>query len=658
MKGTMKIKSIITICASVLILGFTSCEDMLRVSAPDKVYDGDYKVDKAIDTVYSVLGVIKQLQKVADRTVLLGELRGDLVAITDHATEDIRDLYKFDYQANKDKMAKNKYNNPLDYYSIINNCNFFLDRADTTLMRNQDSVLLKEYIPMLAYRAWAYLQLGQIYGEVYYVDKPLSSEDQAVAYASGKKLNIKELADTLLKDFKPKFMDYDLPQYGSLGGGTNGDGSKAESHDAKNLFIPIRLIMGDLYLWAERYPEAAICYHDYLTDDYEYIATGLSSILWLGPDFMYLGEDTYSGTFGKDSKPICYIPMESEKYGGIMTDLPNVFNSTKDNDYWYQVTRSNALTSLSARQNYCYHSINEQSMYVSPVYMQDKSVYDGTLLRGDLRLQSILKMKNSDEDQDDPTLNNYRQTLNKINSEKVCLYRNDLVYLRLAEALNRAELPETALMILKTGLCDRVYGEYSTAADKGKVYAISDNEIQRAASKGMSIVYEWNMDMALAYRERVDLNDYTKRTINGHSTPAEYTVYNTQSKYNNTMGIHSRGCGNAAIDTTYKIASTCIDLTDSIRYVEEMILDEMALETCFEGYRFGDLMRISMHRAADAGKEGAGGFADNTFLARRVASRESATMENAFGGLDGTLYNRLKGDGNSLNPNWFLPLPE
>ena len=75
----------------------------------------------------------------------------------------------------------------------------------------------------------------------------------------------------------------------------------------------------------------------------------------------------------------------------------------------------------------------------------------------------------------------------------------------------------------------------------------------------------------------------------------------------------------------------------------------MALETCFEGYRFGDLMRVSMHRAQDAGYPGAGGFADNAFLATRVAARESENMTP-----DAALYDKLYGDGNSFNANWFL----
>ena len=98
-------------------------------------------------------------------------------------------------------------------------------------------------------------------------------------------------------------------------------------------------------------------------------------------------------------------------------------------------------------------------------------------------------------------------------------------------------------------------------------------------------------------------------------------------------------------------------LTDSIRAVEEYLIDEMALETCFEGYRFGDLMRISQHRGEDIG-----GDFENDFLARRVATRETAVLNDKvdyYRDMDMDLYNKLLGtDSKKLNKAWFLVLPD
>ena len=638
----MKLKNTISaVIAAITVFAASSCEDMLRVDSKIVMYDYQNTLDHATDTVYSVMGIIKQLQKIADRTVILGEVRGDLVKITDHANDDLGELYNYDFANLK---ATNRYNDPVDFYSVINNCNYFLANADTAYMRNHKNVFLKEYITVLSYRAWTYLQMAQIYGKVYYVDKPITSGDDANE-SKWDYVTIKELAEDLLADFEERFMDYETPKYGSLGGETTGSGDKSESHNAVDLFIPVRIIMGDLALWAEQYEKAASYYHDYLSYNETAHPTGTASVSWFGNDWVYVGDDTYAASLGKNGKPICYIPMEADEYNGIVSDLPNIFNSTKDNDYWYQLTRSQALTSLSTRQNYCYHDFNSRTGYESPKYMEDKTAEDVVLRRGDLRLQSILEVKSNQEEDEfsSSNLNDERQTLNKINPEKICLYRNDVVYLRLAEALNRAELPQTAFAVLKYGLCKEV------------IDSISQIEKDRAAAKGISNVYVFNENRF--QRAEFDYKTETKM-FDGLSVTKQTTYLYGTERYN-TLGIHSRGCGDAAMDTTFVISLPAgSTLKDSIRFVEEKIIDEMGLETCFEGYRFGDLMRVSQHRAQDAGYPGAGGEYDNDFLARRVASRASATMDDPFAGMDAALYDKLYGDGTSFNRDWFLRLTD
>ena len=626
----MKLRNILsTALAVVTVLAASSCKDMLRVDSKIVMYDYQNTLDQATDTVYSVMGIIKKLQKVADRVVVLGEIRGDLVSTTDHVSDDIAELYDYNLPALK---STNKYNNPVDFYAIINNCNYFLATADTVYQRNKKNVFTKEYITVLCYRAWTYLQMAQIYGKVYFVTEPILSGDQTEGWDF---LDIKEIAAELLNDFEDRFMDYDVPQYGSL----SGDG---ESHSSADLFIPVRIIMGDLALWSEQYAKAALYYHDYLSHNKTAIPTETACITWFGNDWIYLDEDTYANTLGKNGKPICYIPMEVDEYHGTMSDLPNIFTSTKENDYWYQLTRSQALTSLSARQNYCYHDFNAKTGYEEPIFMEDKMGQENVLLRGDLRLQSILSIDQNEDVEDDvfssSTLNTYSQKLNKINPEKICLYRKDVVYLRLAEAMNRAGLPQTAFAVLKYGLCKEV------------IDSISQVEKDRAAGMGIEDVYVFNEN-----RFRQVQYTYTNKTktIDGIPVTKQTTILQSTTTYN-TMGIHSRGCGDAAMDSTYVIPYFA-DLKDSIRYVEERIIDEMALETCFEGYRFGDLMRVSMHRAADSGYD----FADNDFLARKVAARATATMNNpdSLDAKGQILYDRLRGDDpGALNWNWFLNL--
>lgn len=671
----MKLKTILsTSLLAAMAIGVTSCEDMLKVDSRTVLYDDQNTLDHATDTVYSVMGIISQMQKIADRTVIMNEVRGDLVAVTDHATDDLLEVYNW---TKADMSAGNVYDRPVDYYSIINNCNFFLANADTAYIRNHKNVFLKEYITVLSFRAWTYLQMAQVYGNVIYIDEPILSGD--MAKTEGKTfVRINELAELLLQDFDDSYLDYDTPDYGSLAGETNGDGSTSMSHTSTNLFIPVRLILGDLNLWAGHYEEAAKYYHDYLAGGTRRHATTTASILWFGNDFLTVpgGNDTYSAAqFGSNSTPICYIPMESDEYNGVTSDLPNIFNSTEDNDNWYQLTRSQALTGLSGGQRYCYHEFrNTGNTFQQPIYMNDeiKSGLENMLYRGDLRLQSIIKTTklNADE-QEVANLNDTKQTIAKIDAERIPIYRDDVVYLRLAEAMNRAGFPKSAFAILKYGLCYDIINRTSVTNQYETKPMFLDDEKADAVARGLSELFEFDES---GFQQAVMEGAQKEQTVDGIRYQRFDPQYVTMNSNYNTIGIHARGCGDAAFDTLYVIPDNLLeaDLTQPAnmqklqRFVEEKIADEMALETCFEGYRFGDLMRISMHRAEDTDL-GASGYSDNDFLASRVASRENLKPEDVeaiYAGtksytdfVDPDLYEKLLGDDPyGYNSKWFLKL--
>ena len=72
----MKLKNILTVSiAAIFAAGVTSCEDMLRVDSKTVMYDYQNTLDSPTDSVYTVLGIIKKMQTIADRTVILGEIR-------------------------------------------------------------------------------------------------------------------------------------------------------------------------------------------------------------------------------------------------------------------------------------------------------------------------------------------------------------------------------------------------------------------------------------------------------------------------------------------------------------------------------------------------------------------------------------------------------
>ena len=169
----MKKNIIYTLC--LLLSGalfMSSCEDMLEIDTTR--VDNEFNDLTLNDSVYSVLGIIKSVQNIADRHVLLGELRGDLVVTNPgKAVMDIQGISNFEFDLNNPYLAVK------DYYSIINNCNVFLARVDTTIERSNQKLMLREYVAVKSLRAWTYLQLAINYGSVPYFTEPILTHHAA-----------------------------------------------------------------------------------------------------------------------------------------------------------------------------------------------------------------------------------------------------------------------------------------------------------------------------------------------------------------------------------------------------------------------------------------------------------------------------------------------
>ena len=173
----MKLKSYIIMLAAAAGTGiFSACEDMLEPTSEYVLYDDGSHLTTPADTANSLVGLFYKLQAIGDRTNLLGEIRGDLVNLRSNASTDLQDLYNFNVGDD------NKYNNPRDYYAIINNCNYYVTHADTNAYDNRgDFIFEREMAQVKAIRAWTYLQLALNYGSVPFYDQALLTEQDANA---------------------------------------------------------------------------------------------------------------------------------------------------------------------------------------------------------------------------------------------------------------------------------------------------------------------------------------------------------------------------------------------------------------------------------------------------------------------------------------------
>jgi len=557
---------------------FTSCSDFLYDDSDIVTYADKNHLTSDADTLWSVAGIMNKLQVVADRTILLGELRGDLVSVTPYADADIRDVASFNIGTD------NRYNDIADYYAIVNNCNYFLANADTALRNSRnETIFMKEYAAVKAYRAWTYLQLATIYGRVPLITEPILTKEQGEK--DYKECDIQEICRYFAADIAP-YADMEMPSYGAI-----------RNTDSRLFYFPIYILLGDLHLWAGNYREAAENYYKYITtrngknSSYPLSTASVrfspNDSHWMqtvdGWSYIAFQTENSNG----NAELITMIPGDSIPSEGNYSQLRNLFNTTEQNEYRESIVPSQSLYLLSAAQKYCHYSSGGEYVIAPAGLPENRS--------GDLRLQAVFtQVDNANIMLNGKRVTNY-VTNAKYTTRNVHIYRRAMVYLRMAEALNRAGFPRFAFQILKRGV---------------------NNSVMES-----EVIPYYPADEAWLRTFNFPDNMYFLETTAGQTTE-------------NTMGLHSRGCGYSAANTTYEMPTDDALSGDAllqyqIEKVEDLIIDEEALEFAFEGHRFYDLMRVSMHRS------------DPAYLASRVARRN--------GTVDAALLQKL-----SSMDNWYL----
>lgn len=534
---------------SMMAFTITSCNDMLNMGNDDVLYADENHLTQGTDTVNSYVGILSQLQKIAVRTNLYGELRGDLVVVNDNANADLKDIASFTVSDD------NAYNNPRDYYAVINNCNYYLANADTTLReRRYDATTMSaydfrvfqaEYCAVRAIRAWVYLQLGQIYGTniPLVVDPVLSLDDANSVLSNAPKRDLEQLCDYFIDDLKPYISWFAYPYHHNVYG---------YRMPARMAVFPVSLVLGDLYLWSASIKQDAGLAREAAKSYYDYIAwlptelgvdnnsgykqktvTSSSRCYWEQRNFTSsnftstVTSNAYWSTtsFGESGdEVITAIAMDSLASDENYNELRVLYNYDLENENKEaSISPSTTCNEYSDNQAYAerYFDGNDYVMgYVSAGLLQETQVAQHYV--GDLRLAANLsKSRRGDHDYESQMI--YKTYM----PQDVIIYRVGDIYLRMAEALNLAGFPKFALAILTTGLDNTVI----------------DHDVLSQCTTASDSSFVTYFDFPLRYFQT---------RVQSYKSNGEPNVnsdeYGTQV---NQIGIHARGSGYAISNPRY-----------------------------------------------------------------------------------------------------------
>lgn len=239
---------LVSLSGMFLLLTATSCKKTLDV-LPKSEVDQSQSYRNVYDADAAVIGIYGKVMKLAKQYIILNELRGDLMDITANSDIYLKQL------SEQTVTADNPYINPQPFYDVIINCNDAL--KNFTIMYQQNKLKADEYTQRYsdigAIRSWVYLQLGVHFGNIPYVTDPLSQVSDLRDATKFPMLPLNQLIDSLVK------FTENLPYLENYPTGTNLQ-TVVDGYPTTKFFINKNILLGDLYLWQGQYDKAADFY--------------------------------------------------------------------------------------------------------------------------------------------------------------------------------------------------------------------------------------------------------------------------------------------------------------------------------------------------------------------------------------------------------------
>jgi starch-binding outer membrane protein, SusD/RagB family len=612
-----RIKKYLPIFSLLLVplLFFNSCKDFFE---PDQ--ELNLTEDKLFDDWYEyrsvAMGMYGLQQQLVEQLLILGELRGDLLTITENADAEMVEIYNFN------PSRENKYASPTNFFKLISATNNFIkvlqhERPEVMDPKSPVTNYDRLYGEALCMRAWAYFNAVRIYGKVPFIHESLTSITEIEDYLNSSDTYIDSVAIVYSKDGFYNDTIYNQPielekqyfdQHLVIDYFTSELERKVKAVGV-NHYINNNDISWEVTIW-NTHAMNALMGHMYLTEgDLAKAAHYFEKIVYLSSDnYRYQLDESFSNWSwrnifsGIDSREHIYTLWFNKTYFQ-QNDFQMFFEPRNPHRYMLKPTRQAVLNWETIWDNYSMSINNSQPWRtritnkgmpgdfwrgygLSYSYLRDGEPIPEMMIRGMLYLKS----------------------------------ENDL---------------RTASLITEDA--DTVVWKYSWNKD---VYDMDPNYIiYRAAGIHLLLaeVYTyWAFD-----RNGIVLT-FTSNAVNIVNNGANYSAAGNRDQ----LGVRGRvGFGgstdgirvgniNYVHDPFTNEVIDYIDLTGNFiglqELLEEKVMEEKARELAFEGERFYDLMRVAKRRN------------DPSFLAEKVSAKYPAGQREQ-------MYNLLMDE-----RNWYI----
>ena len=531
----------LTLLMAVIVL--PGCKKVFDIKPQDQL-DVTNAYQNVYDADAAVVGIYGKFMALADRYVILNELRGDLLNYTNNANESLRQI------STHTVTAGNPYASPRPFYELIINCNDALEHFLVMVQekRMTEDEFKQRYSDIGALRSFLFLQLGIHFGEVPYVTSSLTNIDAVKNPSNFPRLSFPVLLDSLIRFTEA------LPYKELYPAGTNLNIS-VDGYPTQKFYINKKIILGDLHLWKGNFTKAAEWYRQVMEtgtqgtvngnyysqykigwdsngdiDHYiTYSRAGDASTLVTNTQWRIMFEQAF-GTSGFDREWVWALPFDSKFKPD--NSLIKLFSPVGGD---YLVKPSNEVMSL-------WDNETQRPAQGGAIPYDARKLLSTSMIGGQpVAMKYLYNYLN---------YNTLAPASLLTKNGKWFLFRQTHMHMRFAEAANRAGKHRLSWGFLNSGIA----GAYPAPTSDVTLY---HNTLWEP--------YPFNFD--------------------GRNSGSSGVPYYRADWYRN-IGVRARA----------NLPDIAVPAADSLLTIENALIKETALENAFEGTRWPDLVRVALRR--------------------------------------------------------------